>query len=982
LTIDRDRSDELTGAVATWSLPPLPGRFADPGPLRLIGRRQELERLEAVWELVEKGERQAIFLGGEPGSGKTRIASELARAIHTQDAVVLLGSNTPDLGYPYEPLVDALDHLLTTTEEGSLADLIPDSAGELLRITPHVRRHRPELEVPDPSRKEYRRELFAAYVDMIRAIATERTVALVLEDMHWSSAPSRLLMSSLIESTADTRLLVVATMRTTAPDRSDELSYALADLHRLTGVSRIDLVGLRLEDIERFLVDETGADRPRLRESAALLLDLTGGNPFFLREVWRDFPSEGGTPGFRNRRIALPLSVRDSLERRIRTFDPAARIVLEYAAVLGSEIAAPDVVAAFGEPATETLRALDAAVSAGLLVVSGGSYCFQHALIRQAILEGLPPSRSAEIHARLAESMSGRYPAEPGLAPLLARLYEGARPLGYRDELIFYLSEAAESASRSLAHEQAAELWERGARAAGGDDSRRERLLLSAARSHLLAGDFPQARRIYRELTASPDAATALQAAMGFEEASWRPGSSGEEARTLLEGSIGRIPADPADPVYVGALISLSRAYAFSGDIEISGVIGDQALEMARQLGDDALVADALVAALLRVFSLSHAGGDFSELSAELRNIALRTGDYDRLGPAGANRASAGYVRGDPQAFRDGWADLHLAAEKTSQPLWRWVDGCMRYSHEFISGGFGAAAATAIRINELGYTFGADEAEGPFGLQMYMVKRETGGLEDVRMLISGDPARDGTWSPGLLSLYTELGMAGPVRALLPDALALPDTTTSRAAVYPAVIAFLCEAALYVHDRAAVEHLIPYIAEYDGLNLTVGQGVAVFGSANSYLGRLHALLGDTDVADRHFRRALQMDVAIGSIVHQASTLTHYAEFLDAIGSTERAADYRARARRLAEPIGQVRVLSRLDQAGGGGLPEGLTQRELEVLRLLAEGASNREIGDRLFISANTAANHVRSILTKTGSPNRTAAAVFASERGLA
>ncbi|HSJ28772.1 MAG TPA: AAA family ATPase [Acidimicrobiia bacterium] len=969
--------------MATWSPPPLPGRFADPGPLRLIGRRQELETLEAVWELVEKGERQAVFLGGEPGSGKSRIASELGRAIHTQDAVVLLGYNTPDLSYPYQPLVDALHHLLTTTEEGSLAGLIPDSASELLRITPHVRRHRPDLENPDPTRKEYRRELFAAYVDLIKAIATERTVALFLEDMHWSSAPTRLLMSSLIESTEDTRLLVVATMRTTAPDRSDELSYALADLHRLTGVSRMDLAGFRLEDIERFLLDEMGADHPRLKESASLLLDLTGGNPFFLREVWREVPSVDGIPDFRTRRVALPLSVRDSLERRIRSFDQAARIVLEHAAVLGSEFAATDVIAAFGQPGAETLRALDQAVSAGLLgAVSGGGYCFQHALIRQALLEGLPPSRSAETHARLAECISGRYPTEPELAPLLARLYEGARSLGYRDELVFYLSEAAESASRSLAHEQAAELWEQGARAAGGDSSLRDRLLLSAARSHLLAGDFPQARRIYRELTASPDAATALQAAVGFEEASWRPGASGEEARTLLEGSIGRVPADPANPQYVGALISLSRAYSFSGDIESSGVIGDQALEMARHLGDDALVADALVAALLRVFSLSQSGRDFSELSAELRNIALRTGDYDRLGPAGANRASAGYVRGDPQAFRDGWTDLHLAAEKTSQPLWRWVDGCMRYCHEFISGDFGAATATAIRINELGYTFGADEAEGPFGLQMYMVKRETGGLEDVRGLISGDPAKDGTWSPGLLSLYTELGMAEPVRALLPSALALPETTTSQAAIYPAVIAFLTEAALSVADRPAVEHLMPYMAEYDGLNLTVGQGVAVFGSANSYLGRMHALLGDVDGADRHFRRALQMDVAIGSIVHQASTLAHYAEFLDTVDSSQRASDYRARARRLAEPIGQVRVLNRLDRVDGGGLPEGLTRRELEVLRLLAEGASNKEIGNRLFISANTAANHVRSILTKTGSPNRTAAAVFASERGLA
>jgi DNA-binding NarL/FixJ family response regulator len=97
---------------------------------------------------------------------------------------------------------------------------------------------------------------------------------------------------------------------------------------------------------------------------------------------------------------------------------------------------------------------------------------------------------------------------------------------------------------------------------------------------------------------------------------------------------------------------------------------------------------------------------------------------------------------------------------------------------------------------------------------------------------------------------------------------------------------------------------------------------------------------------------------------------------------RAARLANRAREIAEPIGQLRVLRWLQPLLVTAAPDRLTDREVEVLRLLAGGLSNREIGTRLFISANTAANHVRSILMKTGAVNRTQAARYATEHDLA
>ena len=140
----------------------------------------------------------------------------------------------------------------------------------------------------------------------------------------------------------------------------------------------------------------------------------------------------------------------------------------------------------------------------------------------------------------------------------------------------------------------------------------------------------------------------------------------------------------------------------------------------------------------------------------------------------------------------------------------------------------------------------------------------------------------------------------------------------------------------------------------------------------------ATTGDRDQADRLFATALDMDVRMRSVVHAGETLAHHAAFAAATGRAGLAQELSARARQVAEPIGHVRVLRLLETVTRSGAPDGLTDRELEVLRLLAGGLSNQEIGTRLHISANTAANHIRSILMKTGAANRTQAAMYAAD----
>jgi DNA-binding CsgD family transcriptional regulator len=313
-----------------------------------------------------------------------------------------------------------------------------------------------------------------------------------------------------------------------------------------------------------------------------------------------------------------------------------------------------------------------------------------------------------------------------------------------------------------------------------------------------------------------------------------------------------------------------------------------------------------------------------------------------------------------------------------------YMRGCIDYAYAFLRGDFAAAERIAEDMLELGRSFGPDDTEGPYGLQMFMVRRETGALEAVRPFLDAASRAEGTWEPGLLALYTELGRTDSARTLLYQLLARLDEAPTRQspwAQWTAVLVFMVEAALALRDVDAARRLRPLLAARSGRHLVAGQFVAVFGPADGYLAEIDSLFGDDDSAERLFERALAQEEAVGSVVHRTATLAAFAAHLRSGGTAAgrvRAAALETEARRLAAGTGQVRLLRVLD--AGTGSPAGLTAREVEVLRLLTLGISNRDIATRLRITENTAANHVRSILAKTGAANRTQVAMMAVERG--
>ncbi len=968
--------------TAAWDSPRLPARFEATAQLPLVGRRAELEVFDALWPDVDAGRRQLVLVGGEPGAGKTRLVAEVARALHADNVTVLVGTCSADAGVPYQPFTEMLDAFFRSAHGDEIDALLEAHGRELRRISAEVARLRPGEE-PGAEERELRRDLFDAVARTFETIARAQPLSLIFDDLHWAQMPTLALLEHVVQVCHDSRLLVLATFRTTAPDRSGEFAARIAELHRFEGVRRVDLGGLDTDAIAEYVSLRTGMPLRDARTPAALLRDRTGGNPFFLRELWSDLERQGGVAALRTSQ-RVPASIGDSVAARVAGLGPEVRRVIELAAVLGDQFDLATLIAASESDMALTMGFVDAATALGLieaLDVDGGRYSFVHALTRQAVLDQIPASRRQVLHARAAEAIE-QQPRKPSSIPRLAHHCLAAHVLGFGERALRYSREAAMLAERTLAFEEAAVWFERAAALPECDERERSELLLAAAGDLVRASDFVHARAIYESLALTGDPIVRLLATMGFEDAAWRPGLFGPRAADLLAMAIEECGLDERDRRYVCALGSLGRALSIAGETARARVVGTRAIELARALDDEETIAHTLVTSLWHGTT-----ADVAELqlerATEVYRIARSRKDYETLGAAGNFRSMVAYLLGLPDILVDSTAMASHAAEQTGQPYYRYVACGLAHALAFQRGEFAAAEQWAEASRQEDDTFGDDIAEGPFGVQMFMLRRETGGLDQFRPFLDGMETLAGRWVPGLLALYTELGIEVGVRRTLRHVMNRDLSAHNIEAQWPMELVFMTEGALLLDDVDALRVLRPLFDEFAGKNMMNGTLIACFGSADRYRARIADALGDSAEAERAFAIALEMDERMHAFAHLAETLAYAARFADRHGETERSRSFAGRARALAESNGQVRVLRLLEAVAApvAARPDGLTDREVEVLRLLAAGLSNQEIGARLFISANTAANHVRSILMKTGAANRTQAAMYATRHEL-
>ena len=380
----------MLGGVETNSVSPV-----------FVGRASELALLTDTLTRAAAGEPQALLIGGEAGVGKTRMVEEFLAAACRRDAVVAVGScvEIGADGLPFAPFSTALRALRRTLPE-ELTAALAGQQGELARLLP-------ELGEADREANDEHgiARLFELAARLLERMSADRTVVLVLEDLHWADASTRHLLAYLFRTLRSGRLVVIATYRADDIHRRHPLRPLLAELDRLRSVRRIELDRFSRAEVQRQLTGIlAAAPEPALVDE---IFDRSDGNAFFVEELARSLQCCGGDSS------QLSDSLRDLLLVRVEALPDDAQKVARIIAEGGSTVEHPLLAAVAGLPEDDLITALRAAVGANLLLPAPDSdgYRFRHSLVREAVSDDLLPGERSLLNRRYAEALE----AEPSL---------------------------------------------------------------------------------------------------------------------------------------------------------------------------------------------------------------------------------------------------------------------------------------------------------------------------------------------------------------------------------------------------------------------------------------------------------------------------------------------------------------------------------------------------------------------------------------
>jgi DNA-binding CsgD family transcriptional regulator/tetratricopeptide (TPR) repeat protein len=981
-----------------------------PGPLRLtpsfpfVGRTRELSALRALLPTGDDDQTRIALLSGEAGAGKSRLVRELAHEAASDDGVlVLYGACDADVQAPYAPFVSALEQLERVTEPDELRADLGTTGGELTRLIPDLGVRVGRL--PDPTSADpdfERHRLYTAVSELLARVSTRHPLLLVVEDVHWGDPSTLLLLGHLARSTVAARMLLVATYRDTPTELADGVSKALVALRRVEGLVRLRLVGLSDDEVVEFVHRAAGVDRDTtLTELAGAIGRVTDGNPFLMAESWRALEEAGALEDGRLADsipdLTTPDSLRDVVSDRLSRLGTHTVEVLEVAAVAGADFSLDVVRRATGLDEPGFLTALDDAVRGGMIDEVPGieaSYRFTHELVRRALYDRLTVLRRAELHLRVGTALEAalQEPPRRELADL-AHHFAAAGSLDESGRALDYNLQAARSAVGALAFDQAAAHF-RSALVIGPERTyQRAEICLELGEACHQASETLPALEAFSEAaeiaTGRGDTELLARAAIGFEEACSAPVINDRGAVELLERAAAALGED-ASELRVGVLSGLSRTLAFHGEHERAAIVRASATEMARRLGDRRGLANLLARAYwARGTSTLE---EIADMLTEARDLADELEDVSLQSEVRAWLAVARMASGElPRANRELTAWLDMAA-RTGEPFQQHAAEFIASAIALAGGRLDEAEERALRAREwMKFSSGGDP-RGIHGIQMFSIRREQGRLDElaptVRVLAGADGAGR-AWRPGLAALLVELGMEEEARRELAR-IRLEGLEPLRDALWLTSLSYLADAAAATGDEEVAEAVRRELDPFAGTTVMVGHGVAFYGATDRYLGMLDGTLRDWDQAETHFESALELNRRTGAATWEAHTAHEYGRMLIARGraeDAERSASLLAGATELAEHIGMPSLLQRIAALTGAGppdaaLPDGLSPREAEILRLVARGLSNRGIGEELTISEHTAANHVRSILSKTSCANRTEAASYAHQHGLA
>ncbi len=973
----------------------------------MVGRTAQMAALRRVFGQVRGGSPAVVLLGGEAGAGKTRLITGFTDAVAGR-AVVLSGGcvDLGGAGLAFAPYTAALRGLVRQLGADKVAALVPGGVpAELGRLLPALGAPGPPDPGPGGDAGAARARLFEELLGLLENLADQQPVVLVTEDAHWMDRSSRELLAFLARNLQPpTAVLMLVSYRTDDLAGGHPLRSLLAELERLRSVTRVELPRLSRREVVAQIRAILGGPGPAgLAEQVVARAD---GNPMFVEALL----SSGGR---------LPESLRDLLLAGIERLPEDTQRLIGAAAVAGAEVGQPLLEAATGISEEVLSAGLRPAVAAGVLVTGDDGYAFRHALIREAVQAGLLPGERRRWHARLARVLE----ADPALAPgnrAAAQVAHHWHAAGEPERALPAAWRAAAEAAAALAYaeqlvmlDRVLELWDAVGGAAQLAGACRLEVLEQAVVAAYLAGEPEHGVRLADAALA--EAGAQAEPVRAFFIAERRAAMSLQLRRpdlTRLRQAAGRVGEDdPARPRVLAALAEQLMDAQLPGE---AYECGEQALAAARRARDLTTEASALVT----VAALAARRG---ELAAQLPRLAEAQAIADQAGMQPLllralrwegsvleahgehERAAAAARRGIAAAAAAGLTRTAGAVHAVTlaqalTALGRWDEAVEVTDHALsllppagqrvlllhlagsialARGDFGTAAG-ALREARAeapasGESFGTFEALMLAELEVTLLTARgdtAAALAAAQSTLTAEGGRTTRlkrflWP--LLAAAAEAACAATAPGSPRDLAATARTVLSLAAGHAAAVPPVSPVgrayqATY-HAAAAQAAGQPALCAWD-------DAVSAWEQLSEPYRRARALLhaAETALADDGNRDAA------------AGRLGQAADLADALGAgplREQISSLARRARIVIAP-GEAQSTTR-DEAPV--LP-GLTGRELEVLRLVAAGRSNRDIAAELFISAKTASVHVSNILAKLGVHTRVEAAAIAHRAGLA
>jgi DNA-binding CsgD family transcriptional regulator/tetratricopeptide (TPR) repeat protein len=965
-----------------------------------VGRQRDFDGLVAAFEAGAAGSPRVALVMGEAGIGKSRLVAELAEAVGRADGRVMIGAclDLADGGLPLLPLAEALRGLARTIPWPDLERMLGPLRPQLASLVPALGDEPSETDEPlVASRME------EGVLAILGRLAADRPTLLVFEDVHWIDRASRDLVTFLARNLATEPLLVVLTCRT--EDLETDTAGWLAELARQPRVDRLDLARLDRDAVRAQMAALLGA------EPDARVVERTwrrsDGNPYFVEELATAAEDHA------------PTTLTASLTARLAVLSPRTRQVVRIAALGGRSIDEGLLVAVADRPLAEVRAALREGVDRRVLAIGpDGRIGFRHALVREVAEAELLAGERRDLHERLASVLAERTelaePSPAGAAAELAFHWENA---GRGEEALAAAIEAGVAAARVAAWADADRQYERALRLAEvapmPDGVNRIELLRRAAEASELNGDLAQAQFLVDQALATAEGEDAERVAQLHARRGYLRWTQGDNTGSLAsyERGLALLPADPPTAGRARMLGSLASALLGLGRYDEGRRIASDGVacaEAASAKPEEARARNVLGSILVAVGEVESGIAQLkqsADLAAEAGPSHMRViGPYNLA----VNLAMAGRLREAQDAAARG-----VEAART--------EGLQRRYGMDLAALEGDVLTRLGRWDNAAEVMDAGLALDPAGRGTIYLAAARGRLEALR----GEVTAARRWfaaADELAQGQMDADLAGYLaRARAEAALVEEDAVSAleiaRTGLAPLegtddhfvrspLLVLAVQAAADAADAARAQRdedalaaartsVRPYITELEARAESAPMVAALRAHALAEASRLYGASSPerwTDAAERfaeipdpygvayaRYRTAeaiLRRDgvkADVGAILRGASA---GAAGLGAL-PLHRSVETLARRARVPmdEPEPAQPVVARR------GTPAGLSAREIEVLRLVADGRSNGEIGEALFISRKTAGVHVTHILDKLGVANRVEAAMAASRLGL-